>query len=52
MNTIFQDSGQLNGQRIIVVEDDGLLGLDVADQLQSLGATALGPAPTAHMPCS
>jgi CheY-like chemotaxis protein len=48
MDRTFEDIGQLDGKRIIVVEDDALLALDVADQLQSFGATVLGPAPTAY----
>jgi DNA-binding response OmpR family regulator len=37
---------ELNGKRIIVVEDDYLLATDVCRELRDLGATVLGPAPT------
>lgn len=36
----------LNGKRIIVVEDDYLLANDLCRELRDLGATVLGPAPT------
>lgn len=36
----------LNGKRIVVVEDDFILATDISRQLRSLGATVLGPAPT------
>lgn len=36
----------LNGKRIVVVEDDYLLATDICRNLRDLGATVLGPAPT------
>lgn len=36
----------LNGKRIVVVEDDFLLATDICRDLRDLGATVLGPAPT------
>lgn len=36
----------LNGKRIIVVEGDSLIGAAMIQQLEALGATVLGPAPT------
>jgi CheY-like chemotaxis protein len=36
----------LDGQRIIVVEDDYLLASDLCSDLRTSGATVLGPAPT------
>lgn len=36
----------LNGKRIIVVEDDFLLAAEICQDLRNLGATVLGPAPT------
>lgn len=40
------DTADLNGKRIVVVEDDYLLATDICRQLRDLGATVLGPAPT------
>lgn len=40
------DSIELNGKRILVVEDDYLLAADICRDLRNLGATVLGPAPT------
>lgn len=37
---------ELNGKRIVVVEDDYLLATDICSELRRLGATVLGPAPT------
>lgn len=36
----------LNGKRIVVVEDDYLLATELCRELRDLGATVLGPAPT------
>src|SRR5690606_41243647 len=36
----------LNGKRIIVVEDDFLLAAEICQDLRNLRATVLGPAPT------
>ena len=41
-----EDTQDLNGKRIIVVEDDYLLATDLCRELRNLGATVLGPAPT------
>ena len=41
-----EDTQDLNGKRIIVVEDDYLLATDLCRELHNLGATVLGPAPT------
>ena len=35
--------GSLSGQQIMVVEDDPIIGLDIADILQSHGAAVIGP---------
>jgi DNA-binding response OmpR family regulator len=43
-----EDMQDLNGKRIIVVEDDYLLATDVCRELRNLGATVLGPAPTPY----
>ena len=37
---------ELNGKRVIVVEDDYLLASDLCSEFRALGATVLGPAPT------
>jgi CheY-like chemotaxis protein len=37
---------ELNGKRVIVVEDDFLLATDLCRDFRALGATVLGPAPT------
>ena len=37
---------ELNGKRVIVVEDDYLLASDLCSDFRALGATVLGPAPT------
>ncbi len=34
----------LGGKRVLVVEDDMLIALDIADELKSAGCTVLGPA--------
>lgn len=36
-------SAALDGRRIVVVEDDPIIGLDIADILEANGATVLGP---------
>ena len=36
----------LRGRRILLVEDDYLIALDVATQLEDAGATVAGPAPS------
>ncbi len=41
-----EDVADLNGKRIVVVEDDFLLATDICRELRDLGATVLGPAPT------
>ncbi len=41
-----EDTPDLNGKRIIVVEDDYILATDICRELRDLGATVLGPAPT------
>lgn len=41
-----EDRTELNGKRIVVVEDDYLLANDICRELRDLGATVLGPAPT------
>ncbi|QQR38027.1 response regulator [Devosia rhizoryzae] len=41
-----ENSTELAGKRILVVEDDYLLANDVCSELRELGATVLGPAPT------
>ncbi|HEV7346480.1 MAG TPA: hypothetical protein VGN60_12700 [Devosia sp.] len=41
-----QEATDLNGKRIVVVEDDFLLAADICRDLRELGATVLGPAPT------
>lgn len=38
----------LTGRRILVVEDDYALAVDICDDLRRVGATVLGPAPTSH----
>ena len=40
------DQVELNGKRVIVVEDDYLLATGLCSDFRSLGATVLGPAPT------
>lgn len=40
------EPAELNGKRIVVVEDDYLLATDICRELRELGATVLGPAPT------
>jgi len=40
------DIPDLNGKRIVVVEDDYVLAADICRELRNLGATVLGPAPT------
>jgi CheY-like chemotaxis protein len=40
------DEVELNGKRVIVVEDDYLLATDLCHDFRALGATVLGPAPT------
>jgi two-component SAPR family response regulator len=47
MNFIQGSVSGLDGKRIIVVEDDAILARDMAEQLREIGATVLGPAPTA-----
>lgn len=41
-----EETTELNGKRIVVVEDDFLLATDICRELRKLGATVLGPAPT------
>ncbi|MDB5473247.1 MAG: response regulator receiver protein [Devosia sp.] len=41
-----EETADLNGKRIIVVEDDFMLATDMCRTLRDLGATVLGPAPT------
>ena len=41
-----EEAADLNGKRIVVVEDDFLLATDICRELRELGATVLGPAPT------
>ena len=41
-----EERTELNGKRIVVVEDDYLLANDICRELRDLGATVLGPAPT------
>jgi DNA-binding response OmpR family regulator len=41
-----EDTADLNGKRIVVVEDDFILATDICRTLRNLGATVLGPAPT------
>ena len=41
-----EEAADLNGKRIVVVEDDFLLATDICRDLRNLGATVLGPAPT------
>ena len=41
-----EETGDLNGKRIVVVEDDFVLATDICRTLRELGATVLGPAPT------
>jgi CheY-like chemotaxis protein len=38
--------GPLHGLRVLVVEDDPIIALDLAEMLQSSGATVVGPAYT------
>ena len=40
------ETADLNGKRIVVVEDDFVLATDICRTLRELGATVLGPAPT------
>lgn len=37
---------RINGKRILVVEDESLIAIDLIDQLEGLGATCVGPALT------
>lgn len=39
----------LEGVRVMVVEDDALIGLDLQDQLETLGARVIGPVPRVSM---
>lgn len=41
-----EQTAELDGKRIVVVEDDFLLATDICRELRELGATVLGPAPT------
>lgn len=43
-----EDRVDLNGKRIVVVEDDFVLATDICRTLRDLGATVLGPAPTPY----
>jgi DNA-binding response OmpR family regulator len=43
---ISEDTMELNGKRIVVVEDDYMLAVEVCRELRKFGATVLGPAPT------
>jgi len=42
------DSIDLSGHRILVVEDDVAVGFELCSDLKRYGATVLGPAPTSH----
>jgi CheY-like chemotaxis protein len=35
----------LAGKRVLVVEDDGIIALDIAGELRRAGSTVIGPAP-------
>jgi DNA-binding NtrC family response regulator len=37
---------QLAGKRVLIVEDDNILAINLADELASEGAKVIGPAPT------
>jgi CheY-like chemotaxis protein len=37
---------RLHGRRVLIVEDEYLLAMDLQDQLEELGARVLGPAPS------
>jgi CheY-like chemotaxis protein len=37
-------SGRLDGKRVLLVEDEGLIAVMVADMLEDLGAEVVGPA--------
>ena len=39
-------SGALRGRRVLIVEDEMLIGMELESLLQEQGCTALGPAPT------
>jgi CheY-like chemotaxis protein len=41
---VTQSSGQLSGRRILVVEDEPLIALDIKETLESSGASVVGPA--------
>lgn len=43
---MIEDTVELDGKRIVVVEDDFLLASDLCRELRNLGAVVLGPAPT------
>lgn len=36
--------GHLNGKRVLVVEDEPLIGMEIAAMLEEAGATVIGPA--------
>lgn len=40
------DADALRGRRVLVVEDDPLIAMDLADLLAASGAEIVGPAPT------
>jgi hypothetical protein len=42
------ESINLSGHRILVVEDDVAVGYELCSDLKRYGATVLGPAPTSH----
>lgn len=44
--TAIDEAADLNGKRIVVVEDDYMLATDICRTLRDHGATVLGPAPT------
>lgn len=39
-------AASLSGRRVLVVEDDGLIAMDLADLLESRGAAVIGPVPS------
>ena len=48
LDATFKSVAGLDGKRIVVVEDDAIVALEIANQLRAIGATVLGPAPTTH----
>ena len=41
-----QPGGELRGRRVLIVEDEFLIALDIEDALAELGCEVLGPVPT------